>query len=840
MSPDFKPTDEQKAPDGWPDRLAALPPGPELPLARNPAAIERPRCVQRRAVLAPEAWQRLQDRGARRGLTPSGLLLAVFAEALAVWSKARPFSIGLARCDRLPLHPQADRLAGGLTSLTVVEVDAAAAPTFEQRARRLESQLRDGLDHRGAGGPRALPEPSRPHGCLAPLSRPVVFASMLAPDGPGEPAPGDSGHGFSAGPTSPATWLAHQVSEQAGGLLCTWDAVEELFPAGMPDDMLAAHLELLGRLADGEEGWGEAAPLRLPAAHLALYAAANATATPAPLGLLHGPFLEQAARQPERWAVLSPERRLSYGELQRLAAGVGQRLRENGVAPGTLVGVVMSKGWEQVVAALGALAAGAAYLPIDAELPRERRDDLLRQGEVRVALTQPRWAASLEWPPAVTVLAVDAAAGASLAADGAQDGPWHEAPRGAADLAYTIFTSGSTGVPKGVMIEHAAALNTVVDVNRRFAVGPADRVLAVSSLSFDLSVYDLFGLLAAGGAVVMPEAAAGRDPGRWLELMDEHGVTVWNTVPALLEMLVEYAAGEGSLLPASLRLVLLSGDWVPVSLPGQLRELCRGKVEVVSLGGATEASIWSILYRIGEVDPSWRSIPYGRAMANQSFEVLDSRLEPRPLWVPGELYIGGLGLARGYWRDEAKTAAAFVTRPATGERLYRTGDLGRWLPDGTIEFLGREDHQVKINGYRIELGEIEAALARCLGVEAAVVTAVAAVGGPPNRRQLAAYVVLRPEAGREPAGTAGQPDPAGEAGRPASRARPPAAAATELRALLRRQLPDFMVPAHFTFLDRLPLTANGKVDRAALPGPAAAPGRPAAAAGVAPPSSTRR
>jgi amino acid adenylation domain-containing protein len=373
------------------------------------------------------------------------------------------------------------------------------------------------------------------------------------------------------------------------------------------------------------------------------------------------------------------------------------------------------------------------------------------------------------------------------------------------------------------MIEHAAALNTVVDVNRRFAVGPADRVLAVSSLSFDLSVYDLFGLLAAGGAVVIPEAAAGRDPGRWLELMDEHGVTVWNTVPALLEMLVEYAAGEGALLPASLRLVLLSGDWVPVSLPGQLRELCRGKVEVVSLGGATEASIWSILYRIGEVDPAWRSIPYGRAMANQRFEVLDSRLEPRPLWVPGELYIGGLGLARGYWRDEAKTAAAFVTRPATGERLYRTGDLGRWLPDGTIEFLGREDLQVKINGYRIELGEIEAALARCPGVEAAVVTALAAGGGPPNRRQLAAYVVLRPEAGREPAGTVGSPDPAGAAGRPAPRARPAAAAAAELRALLRRQLPEFMVPAHFTFLDRLPLTANGKVDRAALPRPAAAP-----------------
>src|SRR6202035_1389415 len=379
---------------------------------------------------------------------------------------------------------------------------------------------------------------------------------------------------------------------------------------------------------------------RVPAAHLALYAAANATAAAAAVGLLHGPCLPRAPRQPERPAVLSAERRLSYREMHRLAGGVARRLRERGVEPGTLVGVVMSKGWEQVVAALGVLGAGAAYLPIDAELPRERRDYLLGHGEVRVALTQPRLVAALEWPAGVTVLAVDGSA--------EEEGPWPESRLEAGELAYTIFTSGSTGVPKGVMIEHGSALNTVIDVNRRFGVGSLDRVLAVSSLSFDLSVYDLFGLLGAGGAVVLPEASASRDPGRWLELMVEHGVTVWNTVPALLEMLVEHAEGRGALLPESLRLVLLSGDWVPLSLPDRLRGLCRGEVEVVSLGGATEASIWSILYRIGEVDGGWRSVPYGQAMVNQSFHVLDSRLEPRPLWAPGELYIGGRGLARGY------------------------------------------------------------------------------------------------------------------------------------------------------------------------------------------------
>lgn len=234
------------------------------------------------------------------------------------------------------------------------------------------------------------------------------------------------------------------------------------------------------------------------------------------------------------------------------------------------------------------------------------------------------------------------------------------------DLAYVIFTSGSTGEPKGVMIDHRAALNTVVDVNQRFAVGPQDRVLGVSSLSFDLSVWDIFGILSAGGVLVLPSAGERRDAQRWLELISTHGVTVWNSVPPLLEMLVEYAAaaagGDGL---AGLRLVLLSGDWIPIALPERLRRLAPA-AQVVSLGGATEASIWSITYPIGEVDPNWASIPYGRPLANQRFHVLDERLEARPVWVPGELYIAGDGLARGYWRDEERTAQRFPTHPHTG------------------------------------------------------------------------------------------------------------------------------------------------------------------------------
>jgi non-ribosomal peptide synthase protein (TIGR01720 family) len=337
------------------------------------------------------------------------------------------------------------------------------------------------------------------------------------------------------------------------------------------------------------------------------------------------------------------------------------------------------------------------------------------------------------------------------------------------------------------MIEHRGAVNTLLDVNRRFAIGPDDRVLALSSLSFDLSVWDVFGILGAGGALVLPEAAAHRNPARWRELLERERVTVWNSVPALMEMMAEHTAGLSARLPAGLRLVMMSGDWIPVSLPDRIRDLAAGRVEVVSLGGATEASIWSILHPIGAVDPAWPSIPYGRPMANQRFHVLDEALEDRPDWVPGQLFIAGEGLARGYWRDPEKTAASFAVHPHTGERLYRTGDLGRYQPGGTLEFLGREDFQVKVQGYRIELGEIEAALLATAGVRAAVVSAV----GDRHRKRLVAWVVC-------------------DGG---------AAAEVALRSSLGERLPAYMVPAAFAFLDALPLTANGKVDRGALPLP---------------------
>jgi amino acid adenylation domain-containing protein/thioester reductase-like protein len=485
---------------------------------------------------------------------------------------------------------------------------------------------------------------------------------------------------------------------------------------------------------------------------------------------------------PDKPAVISSGEILSYGELQKRSKIISSLALGKEVPQGPLVAVVMEKGWEQAAAVLGILQAGKAYLPVDPSFPEDRLKYLLEDGGVKLVLTQSRFEDKIAWPEGLVVIPVDTV---DYTREYFMAEPVRSTPD---DLAYVIYTSGSTGFPKGVMINHRGAVNTILDINKRFSVGQGDRVLAISSLHFDLSVYDIFGILAAGGAIVLPDADRRTDPGHWARLVEQERVTVWNTVPALMQLYVEYLEDRSVTPGDSLKLVLMSGDWIPVDLPERIRSKF-GDLRLISLGGATEASIWSILYPIGEVDPHWKSIPYGRPMGNQRFYVLNKWLEECPDWVTGQLYIGGEGLAPGYWNDSEKTQARFITHPKTGERLYNTGDMGRFRSDGTIEFLGREDFQVKIRGYRIELEEIESVLKQHQSVQNAVVNVYTGVKG---ERRLVGYVTGNKE-------------------------KPPVM--EELQSFLENKLPGYMVPKDYMLLETLPLSSNGKVDRKALPGP---------------------
>lgn len=789
----------------WRARLAELPPAPELPLAPASPGAPRSSAMRRFAATLPApAWQAIRQRARALGLTPTALVATVYAEVLARFSAHPALTLNLLVQRRPAVHPQIDGVVGNFSSTTLLAIDTAGAASFAERVRRVQAQLWRDLEHAQVSGIQVVRELARARGDGRASAMPVVLASVLHLEP--EELDGAGGADLLGPPLStalrtPHVWIDHQAAQTREGLRYHWDILEGRFPDGLDAQLFGCYRLALERLA-ADDRWSDS-PVALPEQELAARRRANATEAPLSEALLHTLVLERAAAQPSAPAVIGEERRLSYGELVARAGQLAAELRASGLRPGELVAVCMHKGWEQVVAVLGALLAGGAYLPVDAALPDERRARLLQLAEVERVVTQERLAAALSWPAGLRVLPVR---GEPEPATAAPVRPL--VARQPGDLAYVIYTSGSTGDPKGVMIDHRGAVNTVLDINRRFAVGPRDRVLALSSLSFDLSVYDVFGVLAAGGALVLPAAERVVEPAHWLRLVERERVTLWNSVPQLLQLFVEHVeqvarAGGAPARLASLRLALVSGDWVPLDLAPRLAELAPA-ARTVSLGGATEASIWSIYHPIERVDPSWTSIPYGRPLQNQRFAVLDEALRPRPVWVPGELYISGAGLALGYLGDRARTRERFITHPVSGERLYRTGDLGRYLPDGEIEFLGRVDAQVKLNGYRVELGEIDAHLARLPGMRAAAAGVHGPARGP---RQLVGYLVPESSA-----------DGAGE-----DRPRPlPAELGEALRAQLARALPSYMVPSHFVLLPALPLSRNGKLDRGALPAPTAA------------------
>ncbi len=484
----------------------------------------------------------------------------------------------------------------------------------------------------------------------------------------------------------------------------------------------------------------------------------------------------QADRTPLAIAVQCGEERLTYAELERRANHLAHRLSAAGVTRGDLVAICMPRSVDMLVGMLGILLAGAAYVPLDPRYPAERLAFMVEDSSARVVVTQAGMPAAL--------LGLDVVA-VSITDGEKSGGAVHPAPKcrvSPDDLAYVIYTSGSTGKPKGVPISHRSVVNLICSMARKPGIGASDKVLAITTYSFDIAVVELWLPLVCGAQVELASTEVTADGQRLARLCEEARPTVIQATPATWRMLLEAGwKGDPGLL------ALVGGEAVDRELADDLMDRC-GKLWNVY--GPTETTVWSTL---GPIRRDER-ISIGRPLANTSVHVLDRQRRPQPVGVPGEIFIGGLGVARGYWNRPELTAERFVPDPFRPDgNMYATGDLGRRLADGRIEHLGRLDHQVKVRGYRIELGEVEAALLRDPGVASAVVTALDDRLG---ERQLVAYVV-----------------PSGEATRDFVPA---------LRALLRRTLPEFMVPSLFVKLAALPLTPNGKVDRSALPVPDAA------------------
>lgn len=418
--------------------------------------------------------------------------------------------------------------------------------------------------------------------------------------------------------------------------------------------------------------------------------------------LLHSGFINNTLDNPDRVAVLWEESdesySLTYSELYNKALTVTKYLKDIGIQKGDRVAIALPKSVEQIISILGVLGIGAVYVPINIKQPLSRIESIARLSKLKAVITSDEIIDVYKSIADISIIDIKNI-DYSLQEDRFCDVSTE-------DSAYIIFTSGTTGEPKGVEISHGAASNTIVDINNRFSITGEDRIFAISEIDFDLSVYDIFGMLYAGGSIVIANENIKKEAFEWGRYIDKYNITVWNSVPTFFDMLL-IAIGDKPII-GKLNTVMLSGDWVRPNLYKRLR-IKNNHCRFIALGGATEASIWSNYYEVTRIKDEWEAIPYGEALGNQTIQILDENGDRCKLNVQGDIYIGGLGLAKGYIGNEELTNKKFIM-DRHGNRLYHTGDVGKYIEGDCIEFLGRSDMQVKLRGYRIELEEVTRAL----------------------------------------------------------------------------------------------------------------------------------
>lgn len=747
----------------WINRIAELPEAPELP--KLPANESKDSFSRKFLRIPAETWNRMKTRAKQYGLTPTVPILSCYADVLAKWSQNKRFCINMTVLNRLPLHEKVMDIVGDFTSLSLLEVDSSKRENFLVRTRNLNARLFEDLDNRLFSGVEVMREISR-QSKKSSLSMPIVYTSAIGLADSGTPLRGEFSGGISQ---TPQTFIDCQVMDGAFGLQVNWDYREGVFPEGVLDAMFDAFEKRLFTLANENANWENIAEIALPTRDKEERKTANNTQKDWNVRMLQDDFIESVKRTPKKIALDDGHVKFTFEELDARAKVLADQLITCGVKPQDCVPVLMEKSAWQIVSVFGILYAGAIYVPIAAAKAKGRAEKIIKKTGAKVAIGISHDEALLE--SEITTINIDTLTVNDFAVDCSRF-----PKRTPDDIAYIIYTSGSTGEPKGVVITHKGAMNTIDDMNDRFGVTADDSVLGLSQLNFDLSVYDIFGILAHGGTVIFPTVEDYMNPEVWEKLIHKHHITIWNTVPALMKMLLNFVESKKSAEPLPLREVFLSGDWIPVDMPEKIRS-ASPNVDVICLGGATEASIWSNYHRYNP-DDGLKILPYGRPLANQTMHILDENLEPCPTMVSGQIALGGDGVALGYYLDEERTAAQFVNLPNTTERVYLTGDIGRYLPGGEIEFLGRRDNQVKIRGHRIELGEIENVLRDYEFINnAAVVVA-------PDHKEIYAMIETRAGYSEE-----------------------------SLKVYLDKFLLHYMIPSIVSPVEHLPLSANGKIDR---------------------------
>lgn len=794
----------------WLDKLDDYSFDYNLPQREVPSNSFIPKFDRINKVISKDVWSKLVQKATDNGIGITSVILLAYGKVMSYWSGQSKFCINLTLFNRLPLHEEINNIIGDFTTLELFsyvddmgKINDVARTIHETLWNDIKHGLYDGVDFA-----RAIR-----HTHNFPINKviaPVVLTSLLGERFSWAPQLDSSASINFMSAQTPQVWIDNKAYETPDGFMAEWDYVEQLFERSIIEAMHDDYCKLIEYLAYANWEADNLPNLELPVHDMKLINEVNSSNQEIVSATLFDYYkdyvikhnLEEniAVIDHVRATTLEPgisEGKYSYKQLLSDSELLARYLiNDSNSSNAHLVAILSEKGYNQVIGTTAIMQSGFGYLPLNVGWPASRHDEVLTQGMVNTVLLSRKQYAVAEIKEQLSAkykLIVIEDVLDKLSADSKFLAVIKNIVLPVVkpdDIAYVIFTSGSTGVPKGVTISHRGALNTILAVNQKYHVNSLDKVLALSELSFDLSVYDIYGILAVGGIIVFPEQDKTKDTLHWAELVNKYQITIWNTVPQLAELFIDSAI-DNDFYVASLRLFLLSGDWIPTNLPNKIKNAAY-KASVVSLGGATEGSIWSIWYEIGEVNTYWKSIPYGMAMPNQKMYVLNHNLEHCPVEVIGEICIGGIGVALNYYNNQKLTELSFKNHPVLG-RIYKTGDLGVLSRLGYIEFRGRVDSQVKINGYRIELGEIETRFSTYPGIKQSVVLALEhqdSEGRPNGNKYLAAYYVAEHKLDE-----------------------------AEILSYLSQELPDYMLPGVLVYLEKLPITANGKLDRKSLPMP---------------------
>ena len=767
----------------WKRQLDGAPPVIEMPNSRPRPLVQRFLGANQSFSIPPGVWKTLRGLGLRDGATPFMTLLAVFLTLLHRYTGQCDLIVGTPIAGRN--HVETEPLIGLFVNTLVLRTDLSGTPTFSELVRRVRDVTLEAQTHQDLPFERLVDELQLERNLShTPLFQVMFVFQSASPKSLSLPRLTLRSMDVAGGTAKFDLQLS--VVETDGGINGSFEYNTDLFDDVAIGRMLG-HLQTLleGIILNPEQRLSDLPLMNAAERQQVIARGQGANQEFAPNKCLHQLFEEQVARTPEATALVHEEQQLSYAELNQRANRLAHYLQRRGVGPEQVVGLLLERSLEMVVAILGVLKAGGAYLPLDPAYPQQRLSYMLADSAAGLLLTERELVAKVgEVKAAIVCLA-------ECELTGERDENLKVAVA-AQNLAYVIYTSGSTGQPKGVGISHGQVGRLLGVTEAQFKFGPADVWTLFHSYAFDFSVWELWGALAYGGRLVVVPYLVSRTPGEFYELLVQEGVTVLNQTPSAFRAFqVEEQERGGAGL--QLRVVIFGGEALELrSLRGWFGRHEEGRPRLVNMYGITETAVHVTYREIRPTDTERGESVIGVGLGDLRLYVLDARQQLAATGVVGELYVGGGGVGRGYLQRPELTAARYVCdgySGVAGARLYRSGDLVRWSGAGELEYVGRADQQVKLRGHRIELGEIEAALVAMAQVQEAVVLVTAGSGGSGEQR-LVAYVVATE--GEEPS-------------------------VNELRQWLQQRLPEYMVPAGFVLMEKLPLTTNGKLNKDALP-----------------------